>query len=121
MISDKGRVGAKNLDAHAERSDLLSYASAAVRRCRIQSLTSNSNVFDQFSFPSTKASQTLMRLLASVLIGISTFQGLQRLTGTLGVNAYIPAYPTNSSQQAVDGGLNATDVSRLDMFWYSQG
>ena len=35
--------------------------------------------------------------------------------------AYIPALPTNSSQEAIAGGLNVTDISKLEMFWYSQG
>ena len=39
----------------------------------------------------------------------------------LHVHAYIPALPTNSSQEAIAGGLNVTDISKLDMFWYSQG
>ncbi|RXW24955.1 hypothetical protein EST38_g867 [Candolleomyces aberdarensis] len=37
------------------------------------------------------------------------------------VQAYIPASPTNSSQEAIEGGLNVTDISKLDMFWFSQG
>ncbi|KAJ2928622.1 hypothetical protein H1R20_g8437, partial [Candolleomyces eurysporus] len=37
------------------------------------------------------------------------------------VHAYIPASPTNSSQEAIEGGLNVTDISRLDMYWFSQG
>ncbi|KAG7449504.1 uncharacterized protein BT62DRAFT_962840 [Guyanagaster necrorhizus] len=38
-----------------------------------------------------------------------------------GVYSYIPASPTNSTQDAIAGGLNITDVSKLHLQWYSNG
>lgn len=38
-----------------------------------------------------------------------------------GAYAYIPAVPTNSTQDAIAGGLNVTDISQLYMQWYSNG
>ncbi|KAF9475532.1 hypothetical protein BDN70DRAFT_813981 [Pholiota conissans] len=35
--------------------------------------------------------------------------------------SYIPASPTNSTQDAIAGGLNVTDISQLYMQWYSNG
>jgi len=35
------------------------------------------------------------------------------------VLAYVPAHPTNSSQEAIAGGLNVTDISKLYLRWYS--
>ncbi|KAF9447498.1 hypothetical protein P691DRAFT_646978, partial [Macrolepiota fuliginosa MF-IS2] len=35
--------------------------------------------------------------------------------------AYIPASPTNSTQDAIAGGLNITDISQLRLQWYSNG
>jgi len=35
--------------------------------------------------------------------------------------AYIPATPTNSSQDAIAGGLNVTDISKLMLQWYGNG
>lgn len=35
--------------------------------------------------------------------------------------AYIPASPTNSTQDAIAGGLNITDISKLRLQWYSNG
>lgn len=35
--------------------------------------------------------------------------------------AYIPASPTNSTQDAIAGGLNMTDISKLRLRWYSDG
>ncbi|KAF8973252.1 RING-7 protein [Flammula alnicola] len=35
--------------------------------------------------------------------------------------AYIPASPTNSTSDAIAGGLNVTDISQLHMQWYSNG
>ncbi|KAM6502262.1 hypothetical protein JOM56_002239 [Amanita muscaria] len=35
--------------------------------------------------------------------------------------AYIPAQPTNSSEAAVNGGLNITDISKLHLQWYANG
>lgn len=35
--------------------------------------------------------------------------------------AYVPASPTNSSQTAIAGGLNMTDISKLRLQWYSNG
>jgi len=35
--------------------------------------------------------------------------------------AYVPASPTNSSQAAIAGGLNITDISKLRLQWYSNG
>ncbi len=37
------------------------------------------------------------------------------------VAAYIPASPTNSSQDAIAGGLNMTDISKLRLRWFSDG
>ena len=37
------------------------------------------------------------------------------------VNAYIPASPTNSSREAIAGGLNVTDISNLNLQWYLNG
>jgi len=37
------------------------------------------------------------------------------------VNAYVPASPTNSTQDAIAGGLNVTDISNLHLQWYSNG
>jgi hypothetical protein len=37
------------------------------------------------------------------------------------VNAYVPASPTNSSQAAIAGGLNVTDISKLNLQWYFNG
>ena len=36
-------------------------------------------------------------------------------------NAYVPASPTNSTQDAIAGGLNVTDISNLHLQWYSNG
>lgn len=36
-------------------------------------------------------------------------------------NAYVPASPTNSSGEALAGGLNITDTSNLNLQWYSKG
>ncbi|KAG5648465.1 hypothetical protein DXG03_003076 [Asterophora parasitica] len=35
--------------------------------------------------------------------------------------AYVPAQPTNSSDVAIAGGLNVTDISKLHLRWYSNG
>ncbi|PFH51499.1 hypothetical protein AMATHDRAFT_142301 [Amanita thiersii Skay4041] len=35
--------------------------------------------------------------------------------------AYVPAQPTNSSRVAIDGGLNVTDISKLQLQWYLNG
>ena len=40
---------------------------------------------------------------------------LLHLTGAL---AYIPAVPTNNTQDAINGGLNVTDVSKLYVQWF---
>uniref|UniRef100_A0A8H7Y7Z3 RING-type domain-containing protein n=1 Tax=Psilocybe cubensis TaxID=181762 RepID=A0A8H7Y7Z3_PSICU len=37
------------------------------------------------------------------------------------VLAYIPASPTNSTHDAIAGGLNITDISSLRIQWYSNG
>jgi hypothetical protein len=37
------------------------------------------------------------------------------------VLAYIPASPTNSTSDAIAGGLNITDISKIHMQWYSNG
>lgn len=37
------------------------------------------------------------------------------------VFAYVPAQPTNSSEEAIAGGLNVTDISKLYLRWYSNG
>lgn len=37
------------------------------------------------------------------------------------VLAYIPAQPTNSTKDAIAGGLNVTDVSQLHLQWFSNG
>ncbi|KAF8070467.1 hypothetical protein FPV67DRAFT_1413367 [Lyophyllum atratum] len=36
------------------------------------------------------------------------------------VLAYVPAHPTNSSQEAIAGGLNVSDISKLHLRWYSK-
>ncbi|KAG6831745.1 hypothetical protein H0H92_007897 [Tricholoma furcatifolium] len=43
------------------------------------------------------------------------------LFGSAQVLAYIPAQPTNSSQEAIEGGLNVTDISKLYLRWYPNG
>ncbi|KAJ3575130.1 hypothetical protein NP233_g1309 [Leucocoprinus birnbaumii] len=35
--------------------------------------------------------------------------------------AYVPASPTNSTRDAIAGGLNMTDISKLRLQWYSNG
>lgn len=35
--------------------------------------------------------------------------------------AYIPASPTNSTSDAIAGGLNITDISNLHLQWFSNG
>jgi hypothetical protein len=37
------------------------------------------------------------------------------------VQAYIPAVATNSTETAIEGGLNLTETSKLNMQWYSRG
>lgn len=37
------------------------------------------------------------------------------------VSAYVPALPTNSTQDAIAGGLNVTDISNLNLQWYFNG
>lgn len=37
------------------------------------------------------------------------------------VYSYVPASPTNSTNVAIAGGLNVTDVSQLNLQWYSNG
>ncbi|KAF9784331.1 hypothetical protein BJ322DRAFT_1007070 [Thelephora terrestris] len=37
------------------------------------------------------------------------------------VHAYIPAVPTNNTQDAIQSGLNVTDVSTLSLLWYQNG
>jgi hypothetical protein len=37
------------------------------------------------------------------------------------VHAYIPAFPTNDTQDAIQNGLNVTDVSTLSLLWYETG
>ncbi|KAF8868934.1 hypothetical protein CPB85DRAFT_1242210 [Mucidula mucida] len=52
------------------------------------------------------------------LLGLSALL----LTGLLpGVLSYIPASPTNSTDDAIAGGLNVTDVSKLHLQWYMNG
>jgi hypothetical protein len=34
---------------------------------------------------------------------------------------YIPAVPTNDTQQAITAGLNVTDISKLNLHWFSKG
>ncbi|KAG6865367.1 hypothetical protein C0991_003144 [Blastosporella zonata] len=43
------------------------------------------------------------------------------LFGFIQVLAYVPALPTNSTQEAIDGGLNVTDISKLYLRWYPNG
>ncbi|KAG5342675.1 hypothetical protein C0989_010643 [Termitomyces sp. Mn162] len=43
------------------------------------------------------------------------------LFGCLQILAYVPAQPTNSTQEAIDGGLNVTDISKLYLRWYPNG
>ncbi|KDR75876.1 hypothetical protein GALMADRAFT_226525 [Galerina marginata CBS 339.88] len=50
------------------------------------------------------------------------FLGLVFVLGFgLPVNSYIPASPTNSTRDAIAGGLNVTDISNLQMQWFSNG
>ncbi len=35
--------------------------------------------------------------------------------------SYVPAWPTNSTQDAISYGLNITDVSTLHLQWYTNG
>ena len=37
------------------------------------------------------------------------------------VFSYIPALPTNSTDDAIKGGLNVTDVSKVHLQWYMNG
>ncbi|KAK0475511.1 hypothetical protein IW261DRAFT_1494800 [Armillaria novae-zelandiae] len=37
------------------------------------------------------------------------------------VYSYVPAWPTNSTQDAISYGLNITDVSTLNLQWYANG
>lgn len=39
----------------------------------------------------------------------------------LSAQSYIPAVSTNDTQLALAAGLNVTDVSRLNVHWYSKG
>ena len=39
----------------------------------------------------------------------------------LSAQSYIPAVSTNDTQKALAGGLNVTDVSKLNVHWYSKG
>jgi hypothetical protein len=39
----------------------------------------------------------------------------------IGAHAYIPALPTNNTAQAIQDGLNVSDVSKLHLQWYSNG
>lgn len=34
---------------------------------------------------------------------------------------YIPAVPSNNTAQAITAGLNVTDVSTLNLYWFSTG
>lgn len=43
------------------------------------------------------------------------------LFGCVQVLAYVPAQPTNSTQAAIEGGLNVTDISQLYLRWYPNG
>jgi hypothetical protein len=43
------------------------------------------------------------------------------LLSILGVYAYIPASPTNNTNDAIQQGLNVSDVSKLQLQWYSDG
>lgn len=43
------------------------------------------------------------------------------LLAAVNVVAYVPAHPVNSSQEAIQGGLNATDVSMLHLSWFPNG
>jgi hypothetical protein len=57
--------------------------------------------------------------MAMALLHIFTLVHL--FTALLRTHAYIPALPTNSTQSAIDGGLNVTDVSKIRLQWYSNG
>lgn len=39
----------------------------------------------------------------------------------LSAQSYIPAVSTNDTQLALAAGLNVTDVSKLNVHWYSKG
>ena len=39
----------------------------------------------------------------------------------LGALCYIPAVPTNDTQKAITAGLNVTDISKLNLHWFSNG
>ncbi|KAG6873435.1 hypothetical protein C0995_015524 [Termitomyces sp. Mi166 len=43
------------------------------------------------------------------------------LFGCVQILAYVPAQPTNSTQEAINGGLNVTDISKLYLRWYPNG
>lgn len=43
------------------------------------------------------------------------------LLAVANVVAYVPAHPVNSSQEAIEGGLNVTDVSKLHLSWFPNG
>lgn len=49
------------------------------------------------------------------------FHLLRLLIAVTSVFAYVPAQPTNSSDVAIAGGLNITDISKLYLRWYSNG
>ena len=52
----------------------------------------------------------------AMLLAIPIFTTL-----VLPVLAYVPASPTNSTSDAIAGGLNITDISKIHMQWYSNG
>jgi hypothetical protein len=34
---------------------------------------------------------------------------------------YIPAVPSNDTEKAITAGLNVTDISKLNLHWFSKG
>lgn len=60
-----------------------------------------------------------MRLSSPILSFCTTLFHALWLSAT--VQAYIPATPTNDTQDAIQNGLNVTDVSTLNMLWYGNG
>ncbi|EEB94798.1 hypothetical protein MPER_06332, partial [Moniliophthora perniciosa FA553] len=55
-------------------------------------------------------------------ISVTTLKlSLFALLSSLSVLAYVPASPTNNTQDAIAAGLNVTDVSLLHLQWFANG
>jgi len=63
------------------------------------------------SLSSMAGAQILSRTTFLLLIVFFSLQGF----------CYIPASPTNSTDDAVEGGLNVTDISQIHLQWYPSG